>query len=257
MARPTKQGLDYFPLDSQFLSDIKVRKIMKAQGVNAISVLISLLCNIYRDNGYYIKRDDDVSFLISDEIGVKEEYVNEVIDKAIQVGFFDKNMFEKFQILTSNGIQKRFFEATERRKVVQVIDEFRINANNNEVNVNINPINDNRSTQSKVKESKVNKSKVDVDKKKYPPTTTRDILFSKPISINQWAMITKVDENRIKECIIEFSEFKERTGENEKWQNDSDLIKNFEFWLNSNARAKIQKNQKNQSNEQREIYRNA
>ena len=106
MARPTKQGLDYFPLDSQFLSDVKVRKIMRAQGTNAISVLISLLCNIYRDNGYYIKRDDEVSFLIADEIGVKEEYVNEIIDKAIQVGFFDESQYKKNKILTSNGIQK-------------------------------------------------------------------------------------------------------------------------------------------------------
>ena len=111
--------------------------------------------------------------------------------------------------------------------------------------------------EKKEDEIKGKESKVDVDKKKYPPTTTRDILFSKPISINQWAMKTKVDETRIKECIIEFSEFKERTGENEKWHNDSDLIKNFEFWLNSNARPKIEKTQKNQNNEQREIYRNA
>ena len=28
MARPLKQGLDYFPLDTDFLSDSKVRKII-------------------------------------------------------------------------------------------------------------------------------------------------------------------------------------------------------------------------------------
>ena len=28
MARPLKQGLDYFPLDTDFLSDRKVRKII-------------------------------------------------------------------------------------------------------------------------------------------------------------------------------------------------------------------------------------
>nr|DAK80447.1 MAG TPA: protein of unknown function (DUF4373) [Caudoviricetes sp.] len=30
MARPTKKGLDYFPLDVDFLSDLKVRRIIKA-----------------------------------------------------------------------------------------------------------------------------------------------------------------------------------------------------------------------------------
>lgn len=157
MARPTKQGLDYFPLDSQFLSDVKVRKIMRAQGTNAISVLISLLCNIYRDKGYYIKRDDEVSFLIADEVGVKEEYVNEIIDKSIQVGFFDEYQYKKNKILTSNGIQKRFLEATERRKDVVFNELFRVNVNNNSINVNNNEINDSKSTQSKVKESKEKK----------------------------------------------------------------------------------------------------
>ena len=158
MARPTKQGLDYFPLDSQFLSDVKVRKIMRAQGTNAISVLISLLCNIYRDKGYYIKRDDEVSFLIADEIGVKEEYVNEIIDKAIQVGFFDESQYKKNKILTSNGIQKRFLEATERRKISVFNEKYRVNVSNNSINVSNNSINDDRSTQSKVKKSKVNEN---------------------------------------------------------------------------------------------------
>ena len=160
MARPTKQGLDYFPLDSQFLSDVKVRKIMRAQGTNAISVLISLLCNIYRDEGYYIRRDDEVSFLIADEVGVKEEYVNEIIDKSIQVGFFDEYQYKKNKILTSNGIQKRFLEATERRKDVVFNEHFRVNVNNNEINVNNNEVNDSKSTQSKVKESKVKEKEI-------------------------------------------------------------------------------------------------
>lgn len=235
MARPKKQGLDYFPLDSQFLSDIKVRKIMRAQGANAISVLISLLCNIYKDEGYYIRRDDDVSFLIADEVGVKEEYVNEVIDKAIQVGFFDENMYEKFHILTSNGIQKRFLEATDRRKETVFNEDFRINVSNNKINVSNNPVNDNRSTQSKVKESKVKESKEDVEL--ISATSTQQILLSKTISIDQWAIMFHVSVPRIKECIKEFSEFKARHSEN-VWKNESDLSKNFEFWLRSNATPK-------------------
>ncbi|WP_027381857.1 hypothetical protein [Epilithonimonas caeni] len=109
------------------------------------------------------------------------------------------------------------------------------------------------------KKEKLNRKEIEVESgKKFPPETTRNILFSKPISINQWSMKNKVDENRIKECIIEFSEFKERTGENQKWQNEADLIKNFEFWLNSNAKEKKPENftSKTFSNEPKEIFRN-
>lgn len=254
MARPKKQGLDYFPLDTQFLSDVKVRKIMRAQGTNAISVLISLLCNIYRDEGYYIRRDSDVGFLISDEIGVKEEYVNEVIDKAISVGFFDKNQYEKNNILTSNGIQKRFLEATERRKEIVFDENYAVNVNINSINERKNRVNEYKSTQSKVKESKVKESKVN-EKEKFPPSTTKEILSSRKIVIEQWAMNYHVSVERIQECIIEFAEFKYRSKENLKWQNESDLIKNFEFWLNSNAKPKLKPNTQNGTTN-REIYRN-
>ena len=30
MARPIKQGLDYYPLDVGFLQDVKIRRIMRA-----------------------------------------------------------------------------------------------------------------------------------------------------------------------------------------------------------------------------------
>lgn len=244
MARPKKQGLDYFPLDSQFLSDIKVRKIVRAQGTNAIAVIISLLCNIYRDEGYFIQRDDDVSFIIADEVGVKEEYVNEVIDKAIQVGFFDENKYDEFHILTSNGIQKRFLEATDRRKEVEFNENFRINVNENIINVNINTINDNKSTQSKVKESKVKESKEEVDKNfSASPASTQLLLLSRSIVIEQWCMMFHVDKERMRECIKEFVEFKFRHQEN-NWTNERDLSKNFEFWLKTNAQKKVVKPQK-------------
>ncbi|MCS2285181.1 DUF4373 domain-containing protein [Bacteroides fragilis] len=46
MARPTKQGIEYFSLDVDFFSDIKVRRISKACGPASTSILICLLCNI-------------------------------------------------------------------------------------------------------------------------------------------------------------------------------------------------------------------
>ena len=161
MARPSKQGIDYFPMDVDFLSDIKTRKILRACGAQSIAILICLLCNIYRDTGYYILWDGDLPFLVADEVGTNEGVVVEVVKKAVQVGFFDKNKFEKYSILTSLGIQNRFIKASERRTKTEFMHEYCIqNVNNNLVNVDNNSINVSKSTQSKVKESKVNKSKV-------------------------------------------------------------------------------------------------
>lgn len=168
MSRPTKQGLDYFPVDVHFMDDIKVRKVLKACGAQSIAVLISLLGNIYADRGYYLVWDSDMPFLIADKIGISEGAVLEIVGKAVQVGLFDRELFKK-NILTSRGIQRRFFEAVARRKEVFYEKEIlllEVNDNNNLINVDINPVNVcNNSVnvysneQSKVKESKEKKSK--------------------------------------------------------------------------------------------------
>lgn len=158
MARPLKQGLDYFPLDVGFLQDMKVRRIIKSCGASAISVLIWLLGSCYRDEGYYIWWTEDLPFIVADEIGVTEGCVQEVVKRALQVGFFDAGMKEKHGILTSAGIQKRFLEVTSRRKAAFLRRDFAlvsINVDNNSINVCNNSINVYSNEQSKVKKSKV------------------------------------------------------------------------------------------------------
>lgn len=138
--RPIKQGIDYFPFDVNFYSDVKVMKIAKACGPNSVAVIISLLCNIYREKGYYILWDDDLPFFIADEVGVSEGCVYEVIKKALQVGFFDVDKYSAHRILTSAGIQKRFFEITKRRTDIETNSEYLINGCNNSINVDNNSI---------------------------------------------------------------------------------------------------------------------
>ena len=55
MARPTKNNLDYFPQDVDFLQDIKICKLKRSQGGKAIAVWISLPCRIHGPDGYYMK----------------------------------------------------------------------------------------------------------------------------------------------------------------------------------------------------------
>lgn len=162
MARPLKQGLDYFPLDVGFLQDMKVRRIIKSCGASAISVLIWLLGSCYRDEGYYIWWTEDLPFIVADEIGVTEGCVQEVVKRALQVGFFDAGMKEKYGILTSAGIQKRFLEVTSRRKAAFLRRDFAlisVNVDNNSINVCNNSINVYSNEQSKVKKRKGKESK--------------------------------------------------------------------------------------------------
>ena len=168
MARPTAKGVEYFPLNVNFINDLKVRKLLLSCGAEAIAVLIYLLSTIYKDEGYFVEIHEDEIDLIALDVNVTPEFVLEVINKACEVRFFDVNLYNNFNILTSKGIQERYLKITERRKNSVVITQFNlvnvynnsINVNNNSINVNNNSINVYDNKQSKVKESKVKKSKV-------------------------------------------------------------------------------------------------
>ena len=188
MARPVKEGLDYYPLNADFMSDIKVRRLIRSFGSKSIGVVIALLGMIYGDKGYYILLNDDVAFIISEQTLEDEDLVNQIINKLIEIEFFDKNLYEKHRVLTSKGIQKRFISATERRKDVKLITKYNlVNVDNNSssdvVNVDNNPVNvDNNSSsdvvnvynnqQRKEKKIKVQKSKVKNSKEKQSKENT-------------------------------------------------------------------------------------
>lgn len=121
MARPRKDGLDYFPVDVNILNDIKTKKLIRSYGTKTVAILIYLLSAIYRDNGYYLQYDDDLKFIIADEFDFEENFVENVILKMVEVDFFSKEMFEQYKILTSEGIQKRFLKASERRVSVNIL----------------------------------------------------------------------------------------------------------------------------------------
>ncbi|EMF0269878.1 DUF4373 domain-containing protein [Enterococcus hirae] len=164
MARPYKQGVDYYSLDVDFLKDIKYRKIRRSCGSQTCEILLCLLGYIYGDMGYFLRWDEDSAFLVADDVGAKEGLVEEVVSKAIQVGFFDREKYEKYQILTSNGIQKRYKLMTSKRKEVSIKKEYLVNDVNNLVNGGNNStstvVNGVRNTQIEIeKESKVNEIK--------------------------------------------------------------------------------------------------
>lgn len=155
MARPRKGGLDYYPMDVNFLGDIKVKKVIRSHGIQAVAVILHLLGTVYRDNGYYATYDDDLLFITADELNLEEKYVKDVVEKLLEVDFFSREQAEKNKVLTSIGIQERYRKATERRISVNINDSLCIQKPRSSV------VNDSKSTQSKVKESKVKESKVE------------------------------------------------------------------------------------------------
>lgn len=174
MARPTKQGIDYFPLDVNFDYDDKFQMILAKHGAEGCYIIIVVLSKIYSE-GYYYKWTEKEQLLTSRRVNSELIMVNSVITDAIEYGIFDKSKFERFSILTSNGIQKRFFEATKKRKNAEIIDDYIINSEITSVNSEIIGVNAEFSTQSKVKERRVKEIK---EENKRPPLDVLSLMIS-------------------------------------------------------------------------------
>ncbi|EGO6760815.1 DUF4373 domain-containing protein [Enterococcus faecalis] len=185
MARPYKQGVDYYSLDVDFLKDIKYRKIRKSCGPQTCEILLCLLSYIYGDMGYFLRWDEDSAFLVADDVGAKEGLVEEVVNKAVQVGFFDHDKYQKYKILTSNGIQKRYKLMTSKRKEVVLQEEYLIIDGNNSLPTVVNGVNNTQ--REKERESKVNKSKVNKKETEssinpsLPETSVEKAFFEEPL----------------------------------------------------------------------------
>ena len=116
MSRPKIQGLEYFPFDSDIFSDRKIKRLLRTFGTKGFTVYTFLLCEIYRDKGYYMMWDDNAAFDVSDAVvGTSEELVKNVVNGCFEWDLFNKSMYEKYGVLTSKGIQKRYLEVTKRR----------------------------------------------------------------------------------------------------------------------------------------------
>lgn len=160
MARPTKKGIDYFPLD--VVLDDDLRLIEAEFKLKGFAVVVKLYQKIYGGFGYYCEWTKEVALLFSDEVRLGRNVVSEIVEASFRRGIFDRDIFEKFGVLTSRGIQKRYLDAVSRRKKIELIKEYllltipeiRDIVGDNSINVNINSINVDINSQSKVKESK-------------------------------------------------------------------------------------------------------
>lgn len=157
MARPVKEGLDYFPFDVDFATNEKTEAITGEFGPKGVLIFIYLLAAIYR-KGYYLEWTELAkNQLVNRVSGATGELVGLVVKRLTEYGTFNKDLFLSDNVLTSQRIQETFTDATKRRKS-QKPTLYWINADNNSSS---NGVNADINTQSKVKESKVNKNKTD------------------------------------------------------------------------------------------------
>lgn len=154
MARPVKDGLDYFPLDVGIFDDEILIGISGDFGTKGELAVIKLLCAVYQ-KGYFIVWNDLMQAKIAKQLDSSKELVNQIVARLVEWQFFDKNLFNSAKVLTSVNIQNRYFEAIKRRKSPKPT----LHVINVDINTSSDVVNDDVNTQSKVNKSKVNQTK--------------------------------------------------------------------------------------------------
>ena len=203
MARPPRDGIDYFPCDVGLLRDEKVKLIKGEFGAEGVLVYLHLLCSLYEDNGYYKVWSDDVCILVSEEVGCGCNFSStaEIVKGLIRRSLFDSRVANTFGVLTSAGIQRRYLRAASQRDDIQIISDYwLLDLNNkNDVPARIvnkvtfkkvstcgnpnktygNPVKTSDNPQSKGKERKVNtKDKNVCPERIIAPDPQRELLIS-------------------------------------------------------------------------------
>ena len=126
MARISKEGIDYFPMDGDFLSNRKIRRLVREHGPEAIAVFLAVLAVTYNGKGYYMEWNEDVCFDLSEQTNTKTKTVQAIIVSAMHQQLFDTEMFKKQGIITSERIQKQYLQCTQKRKNVVLKEEYRL-----------------------------------------------------------------------------------------------------------------------------------
>lgn len=167
MARKHKIGIDYFSHDVDMVNDRKLKLLKAKHGLIGYAIYLRLLEELYRDKGYYLKRDEEFDLIFANDNNVDINVYINVINDCINYELFDKKRHDAYNILTSRRIQSNYLDACKRRKSVDLVKEYllakpsELLGDDKIINVNINSLNADKSTQrkEKKKESKENERK--------------------------------------------------------------------------------------------------
>ena len=116
-----KEGIDSFLLDCH--TNDNIAEIEAEFGVKGFAIIVRLWQKIYSEKGYYCEWIERSPLLFlaqwfGGNSGVDLNLINTVVSRAIKIGIFSEPMFKDYAILTSEGIQKRYFDVVKRRTFV-------------------------------------------------------------------------------------------------------------------------------------------
>jgi len=120
MARPIKQGMNYFPHDTDAANDEKVEALRALYGNDGYCFFFILLERIYRSSSFELDvSTPEAVHILAKKVGVSDAKFSNMLQLALKHGLFDSNIYHERLVLTSNGIKRRANVVLQKRKSMQ------------------------------------------------------------------------------------------------------------------------------------------
>lgn len=248
MGKHSSNGLSYFNIDC--VQEDNLNYIEAKHGISGYGVLVKLWRKIYMIEGYYCQWSEKNVFLFAKEVGVPVVEINDIVESCFAEDIFSRDMYQRYKILTSSGVQKRWLKiVTEaKRKNCKILDDFLL-LNKNPEQVAKTPEELTKTPeelpQRKVKERKEKKTKVENDSAPAQP--------SPPARVDK-VKLEKLPEEHWQELVNAFFEFYEQNFKGQKPSFDGRITRDFKTivqrlrrraaerkkeWSQENARASL------------------
>lgn len=117
MARPRKDGMDYFPHDTDAVNDEKIEAMRAMHGNDGYAFYFILLERIYRaENAELDVSKQSVRLALAAKIGITSDRFDSILETSLDIELFDRQIYEGYQVLTSDGIKKRYEDVKQMRE---------------------------------------------------------------------------------------------------------------------------------------------
>lgn len=129
MAGKPRKRIDYagWSVDI-FSNDTKIDKLLDAQGWIGFGIYFYLCQMAFGSEGYFYEWCYDLCATTARKMGggVGAGTVKEAVDYCLQIGLFDKGLFDRWGVLTSRGIQKSYLVVlkSKNRKGTEIFTEY-------------------------------------------------------------------------------------------------------------------------------------
>ena len=231
MARPKKQGLLYFSFDTDFFySDRRIKALRSRFGNDGIVLYIWILCEAYKDKGYYLIYDEDCIDNMITDLGLTEGFIEQVMEYLASRSLLTKisTLAGPVTTITSPGIQKRYQEAMKgQKRTVDVYSEIWLLKKDetasfikvtqkvaiSEKNPSISEKNPSISEKNPLKEKKIKESKVKENK------TNKYVAARETLDFSCFSY-----DEKLNEAFLEFAKMRERIKKPISTQHTIDLL---------------------------------